>query len=120
MVASKKLSADLSPEDYIEAQKFKEMIKEGALLFSALDIGYYLPFLKWIDPHGIESSMKNLQKKREVFMKKLVQDHRETRVVRSRDLMDVLISAVDNHEIPSDNNDDVMKANAVVSFFYHF
>ena len=50
-------------------------------------------------------------------MKKLLQDHREKKGVHARDLVDVLISVTDNHEIESDNNDDVVKANALVCCF---
>ncbi|GLJ19650.1 hypothetical protein SUGI_0355900 [Cryptomeria japonica] len=113
MVAGKRFSPDLCPEDFKEAQHFKQMVKEGALLAGAFDICYYLPVLKWIDPNGIVFAMKNLQKKRDVFLEKLLQDHREKRRERARDFIDVLISAVDNHEIQSDNNDDVVKANAL-------
>ncbi|GLJ19645.1 hypothetical protein SUGI_0355810 [Cryptomeria japonica] len=114
MVASKRFSPDLCPDEFKEAQQFKEVIEETFLLAGSFDIGYYLPFLKWIDLNGIVFAMKNLQKKREVFMKKLLQGHREKRGVHARDLIDVLISAADNHEIQSDNNDDVVKATALV------
>ncbi|GLJ19643.1 hypothetical protein SUGI_0355780 [Cryptomeria japonica] len=113
MVASKRFSPDLCSEDFKEAQQFKEMMEETFLLAGSFDIGYYLPFLNWIDVHGIVFAMKNLHKKRDVFMKKFLQDHREKRGVHARDLIDVLISATDNHEIQSDNNDDVVKAIAL-------
>ncbi|XP_057843597.2 flavonoid 3',5'-hydroxylase [Cryptomeria japonica] len=113
MVASKRFSPDLAPEDFKEAQQIKELIEETFLLAGSFDIGYYLPFLKWIDLHGIVFAMKNLHKKRELFMKKLLHDHREKRGLRAPDLIDVLISATDNLEIQSDNNDDVVKATAL-------
>ncbi|GLJ19637.1 hypothetical protein SUGI_0355670 [Cryptomeria japonica] len=112
-VASKRISSDLSSEDFQEAQHFKELLEERVLLHGVFDIAYYLPFLKWVDPQGIVFSMQNLRKRVDVFMKKLLQDHREKRGVHARDLIDVLISATDNNEIQSDNNDDVVIANAL-------
>ena len=95
-------------------------MKENIMLFGAFDVAYYLPFLKWVDPQGLVVAMKNLRKKRDVFMKKLLHDHREKKGVHARDLVDVLISVTDNHEIESDNNDDVVKANALVCSFITF
>ncbi|XP_059074850.1 xanthotoxin 5-hydroxylase CYP82C2-like [Cryptomeria japonica] len=98
IVASKRFSPDLSPQDFQEVQYFKEMMEETVLLLGTFDIAHYLPFLKWVDPQGMVLAMENLQKKRELFMDKLLHDHREKR---------------DNKEIQSDNNDDVVKANAL-------
>ena len=58
--------------------------------------------------------MKNLKRKIDVAMQKVIDDHREKRSEKDRDLVDVLISATDSQEIQSDCNDDVVKANAVV------
>ncbi|GLJ19639.1 hypothetical protein SUGI_0355690 [Cryptomeria japonica] len=113
IVASKRISADLGSEDFQEAQHFKMLLEEFVSLLGAFDIAYYLPFLNLVDPQGIVFSMKNLRKKIDVYMKKLLQDHREKRGEHARDLIDVLISATDNNEIQSDNNDDVVKANAL-------
>ncbi|GLJ19652.1 hypothetical protein SUGI_0355940 [Cryptomeria japonica] len=113
MVASKRFSPDLGLEDFKGARQFKEMTKEGSSLAGKLDIGYYLPFLKWMDLNGIVCAMKNLRKKRDVFMEKLLHDHREKRSVHARDLIDVLISETDKNEIESDNKDDVVKATAL-------
>ncbi|XP_059074848.1 demethylepipodophyllotoxin synthase-like [Cryptomeria japonica] len=113
IVASKRFSPDLSPQDRGEVQYFKEMMEETVLLLGTFDIAHYLPFLKWVDPQGIVLAMENLQKKREVFMDKLLHAHREKRAVHAPDLIDVLISATENIEIQSDNNDDVVKANAL-------
>ncbi|XP_057847184.2 xanthotoxin 5-hydroxylase CYP82C2 isoform X2 [Cryptomeria japonica] len=106
IVASKRFSPDLSREDFQEVQYFKEIMEETVLLMGTFDIAHYLPFLKWVDPQAIVLAMKNLQKKREVFMKKLLQDHREKRGMHARDLIDVLISATENNEFQSDHKDD--------------
>ncbi|GLJ19658.1 hypothetical protein SUGI_0356070 [Cryptomeria japonica] len=113
IVASKRFSPDLNPQDFQEVQYFKDIMEETILFLGTFDIAHYLPFLKWFDPQGIVSAMKNFQKKREVFMNKLLHDHREKRGVHARDLIDVLISTTENDEIQSDNNDDVVKATAL-------
>ncbi|KAH9300181.1 hypothetical protein KI387_011764, partial [Taxus chinensis] len=116
MVANKKLSGPVYSEEYEEADHFKQMIKQSVFLVGAFEVGDFLPFLKWLDLQGLIAAMKKLQQKRDVFMQKLVIDHREKRGTvdaNAQDLIDVLISATDNHEIQSDSNDDVVKATAL-------
>ncbi|KAH9304322.1 hypothetical protein KI387_008726, partial [Taxus chinensis] len=117
MVANKKLSGPVYSEEYEEADHFKQMIKQSVFLVGAFEVGNFLPFLKWLDLQGLIAAMKKLQQKRDVFMQKLVIDHREKRGTvdaNAQDLIDVLISATDNHEIQSDSNDDVVKATALI------
>ncbi|KAH9300627.1 hypothetical protein KI387_012210, partial [Taxus chinensis] len=114
MVANKRLSGPVDSEEYQEAYRFKQMIKQSVFLVGAFDVGDYLPFLKWFDLQGLIAAMKKLQKRRDVFVQNLVNDHREKRGVQPKDFIDVLISATDNHEIQSDGNDDVVKATAVI------
>ncbi|GLJ27832.1 hypothetical protein SUGI_0546220 [Cryptomeria japonica] len=89
------------------------MVEETFYLYGVFAVGDYLPFLKWLDLQGLISAMKKLQKKRYAFMQKLVNEHRENQAMHAHDFIDLLISAVDNHEIGSDNNDDVVKATAL-------
>ncbi|KAH9300004.1 hypothetical protein KI387_011587, partial [Taxus chinensis] len=93
---------------------FKDIIEEGLLLLGAVDVGDYLSLLNWLDLHGLKSAMKKLQKKRDAFLQKLVKDHREKLGFQPKDLIDLLISAAENHEIQCDSNDDVVKATAIV------
>ncbi|KAH9300187.1 hypothetical protein KI387_011770 [Taxus chinensis] len=115
MVANKRVSEPVHSKDFQEAQRFKEMIEESFFLAGAFEVGDYLPFLKWFDVQGIVAAMKKLHKKRDVFMQKLVIDHRENRktYADAQELIDVLISATDNHQIQSDSDDDVVKATAL-------
>ncbi|XP_059077671.1 xanthotoxin 5-hydroxylase CYP82C4 isoform X2 [Cryptomeria japonica] len=87
MVASKRVSGPQGSEDLQEGHHLRKM--------------------------GLISAMKKLQKKRDAFMQKLVNEHREKQGMHAQDLIDLLISAVDNQEIQSDNNDDVIKATAL-------
>ncbi|KAH9327969.1 hypothetical protein KI387_000077 [Taxus chinensis] len=113
MVAQIKISGPVYSKEGQEARRFKEMIKESTILVGAFEIGDCLPFLRWFDLQGIISAMKKLRKERDVYMQKLLNDHWEEQGIHSKDLMDVLISATDNHEILSDNRDDVVKGTAL-------
>lgn len=117
MVASKRASGGLyNSKDSEEGRELKKMVEATFYLYGVFAVGDYLPFLKWLDLQGLVSAMKRLQKKRDACMQKLVNKHREKQVMqlRAQDLIDLLISAVDNHEIQSNNNDDVIKATALV------
>ncbi|GLJ27830.1 hypothetical protein SUGI_0546200 [Cryptomeria japonica] len=121
MVASKRVSVPHFSEDFHkEGHQLKKMVEETFYLYGVFAVGDYLPFLKWIDVQGLIAAMKKLQKKRDVFMQKLVNEHRENQEMHAHDFIDLLISAVDNHEIGSDNNDDVVKATSLVCFSYPF
>ncbi|KAH9292117.1 hypothetical protein KI387_042703 [Taxus chinensis] len=115
MVANKRLSRGaVYSEDFREAHQFKDIIEEGFLLVGVFDVGDYLPFLNWLDLQGLKSSMKKLQKKRDVFMQKLARKiTARSKGFNQKTLIDLLISATDNHEIQSDSNDDVVKATAI-------
>ncbi|GLJ27827.1 hypothetical protein SUGI_0546170 [Cryptomeria japonica] len=95
MVARKRVSGSQCSEDLQEGQHLKKMVEETFYLYGVFAVGDYLPFLKWLDLQGLLSAMKKLQKKRDAFMQKLVNEH------------------LDNHEIQSDSNDDVIKATAM-------
>ncbi|GLJ29512.1 hypothetical protein SUGI_0581780 [Cryptomeria japonica] len=113
MVASKKITRFVKSEEF---RKFRKIIDEAFLLAGTFNVGDYLPFLQWVDVHGLKAAMKELQKKRDDFMQKLVKAHRQRQqdhgVQQPQDLIDVLISATDNHEILSDSSDTVVKATA--------
>ncbi|GLJ19644.1 hypothetical protein SUGI_0355790 [Cryptomeria japonica] len=66
MAANKRFLPDLCLNEFKEVQLSKEMIEETFLLGGLVDIGYYLPFLKWLDLNEIVFAIKNLRKKREI------------------------------------------------------
>uniref|UniRef100_A0A0D6QTH2 Uncharacterized protein n=1 Tax=Araucaria cunninghamii TaxID=56994 RepID=A0A0D6QTH2_ARACU len=116
MVANKRCAGISYSENSKEARQFREMIDEAVLLLGTFNVGDYLPFLKWLDLHGLEAAMKKLYKKRDAFLQALVDEHRERRRLQppqTQDFIDVLISAADNREIVSDDNDAVVKATAI-------
>ncbi|KAH9300195.1 hypothetical protein KI387_011778, partial [Taxus chinensis] len=116
MVASTNVLGAAYSEDSEEARKFKELVDETFSLAGTFNVADYLPFLEWFDLHGLRVAMIKLQKKRDDFMQTLVNDHREKRrwdSEETEDLIDVLISATDNHEILSHDNDTVVKASAI-------
>ncbi|KAH9300626.1 hypothetical protein KI387_012209, partial [Taxus chinensis] len=101
--------------DSEEAAQFKRLVEESFVLTVRFLVGDYVPFLSWVD-RDIQAAMKNVSRKVDVFMTELVNDHRHRRRTqvgyRDEDLIDVLISATDSHEIPSDDNDIAVKATA--------
>ncbi|XP_057847449.2 cytochrome P450 CYP82D47 [Cryptomeria japonica] len=113
MVASKRVFGHDNSGDFQEGHHLRKMVEEGFYLFGVFAIGDYLPFLKWLDLQGLISAMKKLQKERDAFMQKLVNEHRKNQGMHAHDFIDLLISAVDNNEILSDNNDNVVKATAL-------
>ncbi|GLJ27837.1 hypothetical protein SUGI_0546310 [Cryptomeria japonica] len=120
MVANKRDSGDDYCGDFQEGHHLRKMVEEGFYLFGAFAIGDYLPFLKWLDLQGLISTMKKLQKERDAFMQKLVNENRMNQRMHAHDFIDLHISRVDNNEIRSDNNDNVVKATALVCFSYPF
>ncbi|GLJ12967.1 hypothetical protein SUGI_0201690 [Cryptomeria japonica] len=104
------VAGPLSSQNFPEAHHFKEMIEEHFYLLGKFEIGEHLPFLKWLDLQSVISAMKALNNKRDVLLQKLLNDQCEKRGMHAQDLMDILISAVDNQEFQSHNNDDAVKA----------
>ncbi|KAH9300194.1 hypothetical protein KI387_011777, partial [Taxus chinensis] len=101
--------------DSEEAAQFKRLVEESFVLTVRFLVGDYVPFLSWVG-RDIQAAMKNVFRKVDVFMTELVNDHRHRRRTqvgyRDEDLIDVLISETDSHEIPSDDNDIAVKATA--------
>ncbi|GLJ27823.1 hypothetical protein SUGI_0546090 [Cryptomeria japonica] len=75
MVASKRVSGSQCSKDLQEGHQLKKMVEETFYLYGVFAVGDYLPFLKWLDLQGLISAMKKLQKKRDSFMQKLVDEH---------------------------------------------
>ncbi|GLJ29515.1 hypothetical protein SUGI_0581830 [Cryptomeria japonica] len=118
MIASKRYCGSFYSEASEEAQHFKDMIADTFSVLGEFNVGDYLPFLRWLDWHGVEARMKEVQKRRDSFMQTLVNDHREkngrTDESQVQDLIDVLIDAVDNNQIDeSDDRDTTVKAIAI-------
>ncbi|GLJ40599.1 hypothetical protein SUGI_0838070 [Cryptomeria japonica] len=111
MVASKSIRGPPGSGDSEDMLKFKDLIEETFLLVGSFSLGDYLPFLQLFDG-GIRGAMMNAQKKRDDYMQRLVNDHRQTRRAHE-DLIDVLIATTDKDDTLSKDKDTVVKASAI-------
>lgn len=89
-------------EEAAEARKFKEIVSKAFRLSGATNLVDFIPALRWIGlTGGIEGSMIDLHKKRDEFMRNLIEEHKRrieddcsspSSVGRSRTMIDVLLS----------------------------
>nr|UTS77785.1 cytochrome P450 867E38 [Ginkgo biloba] len=127
MVANKRYfnigSPDSSGESWqsVEGREFTEALKRTVLISSVFNIGDYIPVLGWLDLQGYERSMKKLQKQRDAFLQRLLDEHRQRRKTESsdttdRDLIDVLLSIQEKgmHDDDYQFTDDIIKGIAVL------
>ncbi|KAF6171389.1 hypothetical protein GIB67_009530 [Kingdonia uniflora] len=59
-----------------ESDKFKEMVLEMMVLGGAFNIADFIPSLKWFDLQGLTAKTKNLQKRFDAFLSKILDDHK--------------------------------------------
>ncbi|XP_042483811.1 cytochrome P450 81Q32-like [Macadamia integrifolia] len=77
-----------------KAKHFQELVEEIFGAGGVSNIEDFLPLLKWVNFNGLEKKLVRLQKKRDQFMKELIEEHRMART-QSKDeksLLDVLLS----------------------------
>lgn len=88
-----------------EAKKFKEMVAEAFELSGAMNIGDFVPVLKWA---GFSGTEKRLKQKRDQLMQDLIEDHRRMRSdsfseQMNKTMIDVLLSLQESeHEYYKD------------------
>lgn len=86
-----------------EAMEFMGITHELFRLLGVIYLGDYLPFWRWVDPHGCEEKMREVEKKVDEFHTKIIEEHRMERERRRRklggdghggdlDFVDVLLS----------------------------
>ncbi|KAL4193742.1 hypothetical protein AMTRI_Chr06g178370 [Amborella trichopoda] len=66
-------------EDQEAAKEFREVIDETSVVMRKLNLGDYIPFLRWIDLQGITRLMKVLQRKRDRILQGIVEEHKKSR-----------------------------------------
>lgn len=96
MIAGKRYCGERESE---EAERFREIVKEGFKVSGATNMGDFLPsFLKWVGLwSGIEKRMERLQGLRDGFMQNLIEERRRMRrdngdeMKESRVMADVLL-----------------------------
>ncbi|XP_052193799.1 cytochrome P450 703A2 [Diospyros lotus] len=81
-----------------EAMEFMHITHELFRLLGLIYLGDYLPFWRWLDPHGCEKKMREVEKRIDDFHIKIIEEHRRARKGISEetegdaDFVDVLLS----------------------------
>ncbi|XP_010059868.1 cytochrome P450 81Q32 [Eucalyptus grandis] len=96
MITGKRYYGEKS-EEFEEAVRFKEIIRETFQLSGATDMADFVPVLKWLGVSRTEKKLVILQEKRDRFMQNLIEEHRTTRRLSmseatSKTMIDVLLS----------------------------
>eukprot|EP01018_Ginkgo_biloba_P016464 Gb_41034 [translate_table: standard] len=92
-----------------EAQQFQRLMDDFLHLTRVLNIGDYIPWLRWLDLQGYERQMKNSHRRLDAFLQRLVEEHRDIRKKAdstNSDFIDVLLSIFAQ-------DDSVIKATAL-------
>ncbi|XP_061344875.1 flavonoid 3',5'-hydroxylase 2-like [Gastrolobium bilobum] len=58
-----------------ESNEFKDMVVELMTTAGYFNIGDFIPFLAWLDLQGIERGMKNLHKKFDLLLTRMIEEH---------------------------------------------
>ncbi|XP_057833862.1 cytochrome P450 81Q32-like [Cryptomeria japonica] len=94
------------------------LIEESFVLHGAVNIGDYIPWLKWLDLQGYERAMKKVQGKLNPYMQRIVEKHRENPPTEKEDMdfIDVLILQAEENSDAIPDKDTFIKAIAVNIF----
>lgn len=96
-----------------EATEFMHITHELFRLLGVIYLGDYLPFWRWIDPHGCEKKMREVEKRVDDFHTRIIAEHRRAREAKmaglpgdsDMDFVDVLLSLPGEDD--RDHMDDV-------------
>ncbi|XP_077225036.1 cytochrome P450 81Q32-like [Tasmannia lanceolata] len=95
------------------AREFCEIIKEGFYLVGALNLGDFLPVLRWVDLQGLQKRGVRLMKKRDAFLQGLVDERRRKRRCKGEEgeskktMIDILLSLQESE--PDYYTDEIIK-----------
>lgn len=95
-----------------EAMEFMHITHELFRLLGVIYLGDYLPIWRWVDPHGCEKKMREVEKRVDDFHTKIIEEHRKARKDKrnsvneedgeAMDFVDVLLS------LPGENGKEHM------------
>ena len=112
------LSSCLPKESGLSEDVVTHLIEESFILHGVVDIGDYIPWLKRFDLQGSVKAMKKVTEKLDLYMQRIVEQHREKRIEvgsETEDFIDVLISQSEENGEAIHDKDAFIKATAVVS-----
>lgn len=76
MIAGKRFYGE-KVENSKEAKLFQEISKDTLTTIPKANILDFLPFMRWFGLHNVEEKMMKVQEKRDNFMQKEIQEHRQ-------------------------------------------
>lgn len=83
-----------------ESSEFKDMMVELMTLAGLPNVGDYVPAVAWMDLQGIERRMKELHRRVDVVLSRVMREHEATAVERKGrpDLLDQVVASRDSLE----------------------
>ncbi|GLJ52583.1 hypothetical protein SUGI_1119090 [Cryptomeria japonica] len=96
-----------------------EAIEESFVYHGCVNIGDYIPWLKWLDLQGYEKAMIRVQTQIDLFMQKILEKHREKGSKdgeEAEDFVDVLIQQADLNAQAIPDKDEFIKATTGIMF----
>lgn len=109
-------------ENVEEALEFREIMKELLELSGVTNAADFLPILRVFDFQGLEKRMLKASGRADVFLQKLIDEHRERRVSRwpedkhGKTMIQTLLSLQESQ--PHYYSDDIIKGHLLVTSFH--
>ncbi|XP_068656603.1 xanthotoxin 5-hydroxylase CYP82C4-like [Aristolochia californica] len=104
--------------DEAEAHRVTHFMEQSSLLSGSFVLSDSLPFLKWLDLQGLESSMRKTADELDALVERWVQEHRARRLSgeaqSTPDFMDVMISILENAQLTTYDPDTIIKATCLI------
>ncbi|KAG9440800.1 hypothetical protein H6P81_020965 [Aristolochia fimbriata] len=94
-------------------------MEQSSLLSGSFVLSDSLPFLKWLDLQGLESSMRKTADELDMLVDRWVQEHRGRRASgeapsTSPDFMDIMLSILENAQLTTYDPDTIIKATCLI------
>lgn len=70
-----------------EAMEFMHITHELFRLLGVIYLGDYLPIWRWVDPHGCEKQMREIEKRVDDFHTMIIEEHRKATKEKERNLL---------------------------------
>ena len=116
MISGKRFYGEESEmKDVKEAKEFRETVAEMLQLMGLSNKGDYLPFLRWIDFENVEKRLKNISKRYDAILSKIIEENRSKKE-RENSMIDHLLKLQETQ--PEYYTDQIIKGMALVRILY--
>ncbi|GLJ52463.1 hypothetical protein SUGI_1115920 [Cryptomeria japonica] len=106
-------------ESGVSEEIISKAIEESFVYHGCVNIGDYIPWLKWLDLQGYAKAMIKVQAEIDLFMQRILEKHRE-KVSKEggemEDFVDVLIQQADENAEAIPDKDEFIKATTGIMF----